>query len=160
MAFFEEEQLKKAIEFKTTAFKNQNFWLKIEIAYAFKIFDQETRNGLHIVREIRNKFAHKSDPLKFECGEVADKCRKLKAYRTPANLRERYLNYLREVEVNDLWPLAARNGREGMPDDRGLRMTESEELKTLRARVAKLLRGVIDDMLKAELDRREGKTER
>lgn len=39
-------------------------------------------------------------------------------------------------------------------------MTESEELKTLRALVAKLLRGVTDDMLKAELDRREGKTER
>ena len=101
VAFFE-EQLKKAIEFKTTAFKNvnQNFWLKIEIAYAFKIFDKETRDGLHIVREIRNKFAHKGDPLKFERGEVADKCRKLRTDRTPANLRERYLFYLREVEVN------------------------------------------------------------
>ena len=101
VAFFE-EQLKKAIDFSTTAFKSfsPNFRLKIEIAYAIRLFDQETRVGLHIVREIRNKFAHKSDPLTFDHGEVADKCRKLKTARTPANLRERYLFYLREVEVN------------------------------------------------------------
>ena len=39
-------------------------------------------------------------------------------------------------------------------------MTESEELRILRAIMAELLRGVPDDMLKAELARREGKSER
>ena len=101
VAFFE-EQLKKAIEFSTTAFKGfrLSFRLKIEIAYAIRLFDQETRDGLCIVQKIRNKFAHESDPLTFEHGEVADKCRKLRTDRPPANLRERYLFYLREVEVN------------------------------------------------------------
>ena len=101
VAFFE-EQLKKAIEFSNTAFKDfrLSFRLNIEIAYTIKLFDQETRDGLCIVRKIRNKFAHESDPLTFELGEVADECRKLRTDRTPANLRERYLFYLREVEVN------------------------------------------------------------
>ena len=39
-------------------------------------------------------------------------------------------------------------------------MTESEELRILRALVAELLRGVSTDTLKAELERREGKPER
>ena len=39
-------------------------------------------------------------------------------------------------------------------------MTESEEIRILRAIVAELLRGVPVDMLKAELARREGKPER
>ena len=39
-------------------------------------------------------------------------------------------------------------------------MTESKELKILRASVADMLRGVTVDMLKAELARREGKPER
>ena len=39
-------------------------------------------------------------------------------------------------------------------------MTESEELRILRALVAELLRGESTDTLKAELARREGKPER
>ena len=39
-------------------------------------------------------------------------------------------------------------------------MTESEELRILRALVAELLRGVPAGMIEAELARREGKPER
>ena len=94
------EQLKEAIKSSDAAFRPSglNFWVCIEIAYALGLYDQETRDGLHTVRKIRNKFAHSSAPLEFEHGEVAALCRQLRADYKPANLRERYLTYLRTVE--------------------------------------------------------------
>ena len=97
-----EEQLRKAIEFRDVAFKGSGlkFQFNIEIGYALGLYDQETRDGLHTVRKIRNKFAHSHKPLEFEQGEVADLCRQLKANYQPTTLRERYLIYLRTVEFN------------------------------------------------------------
>ena len=95
------EQLRKAIESRDAAFRPSglNFWVCIEIAYALGLYDQETRDGLHTARKIRNKFAHSSVPLEFEHGEVAALCRQLRTNYKPANLRERYLIYLREVDI-------------------------------------------------------------
>ena len=48
-----------------------------------------------------NEFAHSINPLEFEHAEVATMCLKLKL-RTddkPANLRERYMIYLRKVDT-------------------------------------------------------------
>ena len=97
-----EEQLREAIESRDVAFKGSglNFRVNVEIAYALGLYDQETRDGLHTVRKIRNEFAHSRDPLKFEHGEIAALCRQLKTDYKPANLRERYLIYLRTVEFN------------------------------------------------------------
>ena len=99
LALFE-EPLRKAIESRDAAFKGSglSFRVNVEIAYALGFYDQETRDGLLIVIRIRNKFAHSSAPLEFEHGEVAALCRQLRADHKPANLRERYLTYLRTVE--------------------------------------------------------------
>ena len=102
LALFE-EPLRKAIESRDAAFKGSglSFRFNIEIAYAIGLYDQETRDGLRTAVRIRNKFAHSTDPLEFEHGEVATMCRQLQL-RTdykPANLRERYLIYLREVDT-------------------------------------------------------------
>ena len=96
-----EEPLRKAIESRDAAFKGSglSFRVNIEIAYALGLYDQETRDGLHTARKIRNKFAHSSVPLEFEHGEVAALCRQLRTNYKPANLRERYLIYLREVDA-------------------------------------------------------------
>ena len=95
-----EEQLRKAIEFRDVAFKGSdlNFQANVEIGYALGLYDQEARNGLQTVRKIRNEFAHSREPLEFEHGEIAKLCRQLKTNYPPANLRERYLLYLRTVE--------------------------------------------------------------
>ena len=96
-----EEPLRKAIESRDAAFEGSglSFRVNIEIAYALGLYDQETRDGLHTVRKIRNKFAHSRDPLEFKHGEVAAMFRQLMTDYKPANLRERYLIYLREVDA-------------------------------------------------------------
>ena len=46
------------------------FSAKINVACALGLYDQKTREGLHNVRRIRNKFAHASIPIKFEDDEI------------------------------------------------------------------------------------------
>ena len=65
------DRLKKAIEEKkfhnvdNKVCKRLSFWGTIELGYALGLYDRKTLNGLHVVGEIRNKFAHSSDPLEF-----------------------------------------------------------------------------------------------
>ena len=99
-----QDRLKKAIEEKkfhnvdNEVCKRLSFWRTIELGYALGLYDRKTRNGLRVVGEIRNQFAHSSDPLEFDHEKVAAKCRELDA--APDNLRERYLTYLRDVELS------------------------------------------------------------
>ena len=73
-------------------------WMKVEIAYALRLFDQETRAGLSTINRIRNKFAHSFKQMDLRDKEVAALCSKLKTGPTPTDPRERYLTYLRDVE--------------------------------------------------------------
>ena len=100
LALFE-ETLRKAIESRDAAFKGSGlpFRVNVEIAYALGLYDQETRDGLLTAGRIRNEFAHSTDPLEFEHGEVATMCWQLRTDYKPANLRERHLIYLREVDT-------------------------------------------------------------
>ena len=99
-----QDRLKKAIEEKkfhnvdNEVCKRLSLLGTIELGYALGLYDRKTRNGLRVVGKIRNKFAHSSAPLEFGHGEVAAKCRELDA--APNNLRERYLTYLRDVELS------------------------------------------------------------
>lgn len=43
-----------------------SFFSKITIAYAFKIIDEKTRDDMHIVRTIRNAFAHSRKIISFD----------------------------------------------------------------------------------------------
>ena len=80
------------------------FWMKVEIAYALRLFDQEIRDGLSTINQIRNEFAHSLKQMDFRDKEVAALCSKLKLKTgpTPTDPRERYLTYLRDVERNAL----------------------------------------------------------
>ncbi len=74
---------------------------KIELAYVLGLYGRKIRDGLHAVREIRNEFAHSPEPMGFDHEKVVARCRKLDAdIQDPDNLRERYLTYLREVELS------------------------------------------------------------
>ena len=102
-----QDRLQKAIEEKkfhnvdNEVFERLPLWGTIELGYALGLYDRKTRNGLRVVGEIRNKFAHSSDPLEFDHEKVAAKCRELDAaVQDPDNLRERYLTYLRDVELS------------------------------------------------------------
>ena len=77
------------------------FAAKIDIAFALELYDQKTQRGLHNIRRIRNKFAHASSPIEFDCDDIAKICEKLKL-ETRLNsdkLRDRYVSFLKEVET-------------------------------------------------------------
>ena len=74
---------------------------KIDIAFALGLYNEETRKGLHIIKKIRNKFAHASKPIKFYDQEIAVLCRKISSEVSTGgsdNLRKTYIDYLQESE--------------------------------------------------------------
>ena len=54
-----------------------SFSVKIDLAYALKLVDNDTRRNAHYIREIRNVFAHRVAPTSFLTTEVAAVCRLL-----------------------------------------------------------------------------------
>jgi hypothetical protein len=44
---------------------------KIEVAFALGVINEGARTAMHLVREVRNKFAHRLEPLSFKHEEVA-----------------------------------------------------------------------------------------
>ena len=115
-------RLRKAIETKfaslddelwkrlNTDFRNRfcgsNLSTRINIAYVLGIYNLETKERLHDVRRIRNKFAHPSVPelIDFNTQWVVVKCAKfpLKDPSEQQNSRERYIRYLEEMGEN-IW---------------------------------------------------------
>lgn len=77
------------------------FAAKIDIAFALGLYDQETQRGLHIIRKIRNIFAHASSPIEFDCDDIVKICEELKLETSlnSDNLRYRYVSFLKEVET-------------------------------------------------------------
>lgn len=62
-----------------------NFFAKIDLGYLLEMYGPDTRNDLHIIRDIRNKFAHIPAAKDFDHWRIADKCSNLKL---PDNERE------------------------------------------------------------------------
>ncbi len=54
------------------------FSRKIRMGYALRLFGDETRSNLEIIRRIRNVFAHAPCPLHFSTVEVVNACALLK----------------------------------------------------------------------------------
>lgn len=59
----------------------QDFNSRIDIAYALRLIDKNVRDNLHILRRIRNAFAHSPVPLSFDHPLVAAECKKLHIFR-------------------------------------------------------------------------------
>jgi hypothetical protein len=57
-----------------------HFSPKIDIAYAFKVIDEDLYNDLRIIKDIRNKFAHPEGPTDFETPKIKDLVRKFKSW--------------------------------------------------------------------------------
>jgi DNA-binding MltR family transcriptional regulator len=68
-----------------------NFSAKIEMAFALGLIPNQTRLALHLIRDVRNKFAHRIESLTFDDPEVAN----MIATRIPptisGTMRERFL---------------------------------------------------------------------
>jgi DNA-binding MltR family transcriptional regulator len=57
-----------------------NFSSKIDIAYAFKVIDEDLYNDLRIIKDIRNKFAHPKGPTDFQTPKIKDFVQKFKSW--------------------------------------------------------------------------------
>ncbi len=58
------------------------FSSRIEIAYVLGLIGPEVRRDLHMIRRIRNEFAHCAQGITFEHGPIASRCRELCYART------------------------------------------------------------------------------
>ena len=54
-----------------------NFSAKIDFAYRIGLIDLNQRSSFHLIRRIRNKFAHSSEEINFESAVVKDRIREL-----------------------------------------------------------------------------------
>jgi len=53
------------------------FSAKIDMAYGLGFFGENSHKDLHIIRKIRNKFAHRIEPLTFTIQSISDQCNAL-----------------------------------------------------------------------------------
>jgi DNA-binding MltR family transcriptional regulator len=62
-----------------------DFSSKIDVAYMFKLIDEPIWRDLHVLRKVRNTFAHTSQYLDFEAEPVVRDCRKLSNWESGKN---------------------------------------------------------------------------
>ncbi len=79
-----------------------NFSQKIKIAYALQLIDLEARNGLDVIREIRNQCAHSMMPLSLKTKALVDACHLLTKPDDPPSepLSKRDRDLLRAATLN------------------------------------------------------------
>jgi DNA-binding MltR family transcriptional regulator len=58
---------------------------KIDIAYMFKLIEEPFWRDLHVIRQIRNSFAHTTQHLDFDANRIATNCRRLSNWRKGEN---------------------------------------------------------------------------
>jgi DNA-binding MltR family transcriptional regulator len=63
------------------------FHAKIELSYLMGILDVRTRALLQKIRKIRNLFAHHTEPINFESGQIRDLCAGLLSVRAMKRLK-------------------------------------------------------------------------
>jgi len=84
---------------------------KIEIAFALGTINESARRAMHLVREVRNKFAHRLEPLTFHHPEVVallggdDAMPSVKAMNKPT--KEQFLDTIQALAVVLYGTLAA-----------------------------------------------------
>jgi DNA-binding MltR family transcriptional regulator len=84
---------------------------KIEMAFALGIINETARRAMHLVRDVRNKFAHRLEPLTFHHPEVIgliegkDAMPSVKAMKKPT--KEQFLDTIQALAVVLYGTLAA-----------------------------------------------------
>jgi hypothetical protein len=71
---------------------------RIDIAFALGIVPRESRDDMNTIRGIRNAFAHSKKILHFTDPEIAERCRKLRAWdASKTDLQAVYMESLKEI---------------------------------------------------------------
>jgi hypothetical protein len=66
------------------------FSSRIEFAYLLGLIGPAARRELHLIREVRNDFAHDYKPLTFDTDPIANRCHELRAHNLAPDDRPRY----------------------------------------------------------------------
>ena len=90
-------------ELKRKLFENgalSTFSAKLDFGFALGFYDKDTLSKLHVIKTIRNKFAHSTKPMRFDGDSILSMCRKLDKGNTSKsdNPRTRYFKYLVQVQ--------------------------------------------------------------
>ena len=75
------------------------FAAKMDIACALGVYDKKTLTDLRKIKNIRNDFAHSSEPIDFDHKGIVDRCQNIDILKTAQG------NTLRERFQNCLWDL-------------------------------------------------------
>lgn len=66
-----------------------DFSSKIDITYALGLISKNVCQNLHLIRKIRNDFAHISDPIGFEHPPIKSRCNELTLHTYESNVKPR-----------------------------------------------------------------------
>lgn len=75
------------------------FAAKIDVALAFGLVDVETHKKLHVVKRVRNEFAHSPDTVTFESQEIVSMLTATLQEGEHADAQTQYLRLLNEISV-------------------------------------------------------------
>ena len=68
-----------------------SFAARINVAYAFRLIDNQLRSDLNYIRTVRNRFAHELHNTSFSASPVREICKNLSTRETSAEPRIQYL---------------------------------------------------------------------
>jgi len=71
---------------------------KIDIAYAFEVIDEDLYSDLRIIKDIRNKFAHREGPTDFRTPKVMELVRGFKSWTSGSDGYDLFVQ-----RVKDCW---------------------------------------------------------
>jgi hypothetical protein len=54
-----------------------NFSAKIDVGYCVGLYNKKTHHDLHVIRRVRNRFAHEFGPLAFDHQEITTLCKSM-----------------------------------------------------------------------------------
>ena len=90
-------------ELRERLFENgplSTFSAKLDIGFAFGLYDKKTLNSLRKIKKIRNEFAHSTELLKFEDEPISALCQNFDKgdFSASDDPRTKYLSYLTQVK--------------------------------------------------------------
>jgi hypothetical protein len=95
-AFLVQDEKVAAPLFRGTA-APATFSARIDMAYLLGLLSSEKRNELHLIRKMRNEFAHSASELSFSHEPLASQCRQLTHVAVAKNPRARYIQAVMSI---------------------------------------------------------------
>jgi len=97
-----------------------SFSSRIDVAYSVGVIPKMMRNDLHLLRKIRNEFAHTPEEINFQTPSIADRCRILNyagTARTTIDPRESFIRAMMGIDGSIFVKMLSLQNVEPLPDE-------------------------------------------